>query len=102
MSELARTLLADAEVPAIKALIDGLKATKVVVVDGKSLDTEHPDHAERRNCANALLDRRLGKPAQSITGEDGGPIQVEGVDLRQLSDAQFAALIALRDALKQG
>jgi hypothetical protein len=102
MSEASREMLADAETKAIKAYVDGLEATKTAVVDGVIISSDHPDHAERRNCANALLDRRLGKPVQSIAGEDGGPIEVSGVDLTKLSDAQFAALVALREALKAG
>ncbi len=61
-----------------------------------------PDHGERIKAANALLDRRYGKPNQAITGEDGGPLQVQNVDLTTLSDAQFSALVALRDAIKAG
>lgn len=102
MTEASRELLADAETKAIKALVDALGAMKTATHEGVVIRSDEPDHAERTKAAEKLLDRRLGKPVQSIAGEDGGPIQVEGVDLASLSDAQFAALVALRDAMKAG
>ena len=46
------------------------------------VDAEAP-HAARATAANSLLDRAWGKPAQQITGEDGGAVQimvVTGID----------------------
>lgn len=102
MSEAAREMLADAETRAIKALVDALSAKKCAAFEGVIIESEVPDHPVRAEAATKLLDRRLGKPAQAITGGDGGPLQFEGVDLSKLSDAQFAALKALRDSLKGG
>jgi len=36
-----------------------------------------PDGRIAVAACNALLDRGMGKPAQPLTGEDGGPMQVE-------------------------
>ena len=36
-----------------------------------------PDHEVRIKAANALLDRGYGRPAQAITGEDGGAVKVD-------------------------
>lgn len=102
MSEASRELLADAEPKAIKAYIDGLQATKSAAHEGLIIASDEPDHAVRKSCADALLNRRLGNPAQAITGEDGGAFKVEGVDLTTLGDVQFAALVAFREALKSG
>jgi hypothetical protein len=98
------TLLGDAQAPAIQALIEALQAERTYVIgEGASARLETaPDHGERIRAANSLLDRWGGKPAQAITGDDGGPIEIANVDLTTLSDAQFAALVALRDSLKAG
>ena len=45
--------------------------------------------AARVSAASALLDRGFGKPAQAITGEDGGAVKVEFSD-----DARVKALTA--------
>lgn len=95
-------MLADAETKAIKALVDALGAKKCAAFEGTIIESDVPDHPVRADAATKLLDRRLGKPAQAITGAEGGPFQVEGLDLTKLSDAQFAALVALRDAIKNG
>ncbi len=102
MSDGAMTMLADAEVPAIKALVDALQATKTATYEGDVYESNVPDHEVRKGAARDILERRLGKPLQSIAGENGGPIEFSGMDLTQLSDVQFAALVALRDALKAG
>jgi hypothetical protein len=102
LSEAESTMLGDAVVPAIKALIDALGATKTAAFEGQVIPSTEPDHEIRKGAARDLLDRRLGKPAQAITGEDGGPIQFQDFDLTALSDVQFAALVALRDAIKAG
>lgn len=47
-----------------------------------------------------LVDRVAGKPTVMVAGEDGGPIQFSNVDMETLSDAQLAALVALRSATK--
>lgn len=101
MSDGARTLLADAEVPAIKAWVDALQANKTAVFEGRVIESDVPDHDVRKDAAQRLLDRRLGKPTQTITGVDDTPL-VQSTDLTTLTDAQFAALVALRDALKAG
>jgi hypothetical protein len=36
--------------------------------------------------AQALLDRGYGKPAQAITGEDGGPLKIE-INIVRFSEA---------------
>ena len=102
MSEASREMLADAETKAIKALVDALGAKKCAAFEGVIIESDIPDHPVRADAATKLLDRRLGKPAQAIVGPEGGPFQVEGLDLTKLSDAQFAALVALRDAIKSG
>lgn len=101
MSDGAATMLGDAEVPAIRALIEALKANKTASFNGEVIESDIPDHEVRKGAARDILERKLGKPVQAITGEDG-PIEIAGMDLTQLSDAQFAALVALRDALKAG
>ena len=100
MSDGELTMLGDAAPKAIKALIDALGATKSTAWNGQVYDSNIPDHDVRKSAAIALLERKYGKPPQAITGEDGGPLQFQNVDLTQLSDAQFAALVALRDAMK--
>lgn len=57
---------------AIKAYIDALDAS---LPDGK------PNHDVRLKAADGLLNRYAGKPAQAITGDDGGPLQVQAIDL---------------------
>lgn len=48
----------------------------------------------RVSAAVALLDRAYGKPAQAITGEDGGPIEMSVVSrLGGLSYLELKALI---------
>lgn len=62
-----RDLLESAEPKAVKALVDALDATDI---DGR------PDHDLRSRVADRILDRLRGKPAQAITGEDGGPVRM--------------------------
>src|SRR3990167_3906145 len=45
----------------------------------------------RLGAAQAIIDRGYGKPAQAVTGEDGGPIRVQA----ELSDRDVARQIAL-------
>lgn len=52
----------------VQAWIDALDA-----VD----DSGGPDHDVRMKAANYLADRGYGKPAQAVTGEDGGAIKVD-------------------------
>lgn len=65
---------------AVRALADALEAMKPVVVsDGAAAGShveEVPDHDVRIKAAIALLDRGYGRPAQAVTGEDGGPVKV--------------------------
>jgi hypothetical protein len=98
MTDSERTMLGDAMPNAIRALVDALSATRLEGW-GDSYSSV-PDHERRIKAANSLLDRRYGKAPQAITGEDGGPLQVANYDLTQLTDAQFAAFVALRDAMK--
>jgi len=53
---------------AVRALVEALEAK---TEDGAA------NHEVRIKAANALLDRGYGKPAQAVTGEDGGPIKVD-------------------------
>ena len=52
----------------VRAWTEALEA-----VDGNGA----PDHDIRVKAANALADRGYGRPSQSITGEDGGPVDVK-------------------------
>jgi hypothetical protein len=55
--------------------------------------------------AVALLDRGWGKPAQAITGEDGGAILTEArvsYDLSSLNDTELAQLSALAEKVNAG
>lgn len=55
--------------------------------------------------ATALLDRGWGKPAQAITGEDGGAILTEArvsYDLSSLSDAELLQLSTLAEKVNAG
>lgn len=66
----------------IRAWIEALGAEKPVVVSDGAESGSHieyvVDHDVRIKAANALADRGYGRPAQAITGEDGGPVQVDG------------------------
>ncbi len=86
-------MLGDAAPRAILALVAALDAERAIVVgNGPTASVEMvPDHGERIKAANALLDRRYGKPNQAITGEDGGPLQVDG-DLFGIISALAARL----------
>lgn len=55
------------------------KLTITAYADGKPYDAE-PSFKDRREAAIALLDRGFGKPAQPLTGEDGGPIAVTAIE----------------------
>lgn len=64
----------------------------------------HPA-AARATCANSLLDRGWGKPAQSleVSGKDGGPVLVKE-DISPLEAARriaFAIELAAREAAKK-
>lgn len=72
MSDAERTMLADVAPIAIKKLIDGLEAMQYVGMEGRP----EPHWKERREYANALLDRYYGKPNQAITDADGGPVRM--------------------------
>lgn len=64
--------------------------------------------SNERTCvaaATALLDRGWGKPAQAITGEDGGAILTEArvtYDLSSLSDVELAQLSTLAEKVNAG
>ena len=55
--------------------------------------------------ATALLDRGWGRPAQALTGEDGGAILTESrvtYDLSALSDAELAQMTVLAEKVNAG
>lgn len=61
---------------------------------GKVMSSSISDPA-RVSAAVALLDRAYGKPAQAVTGEDGGPIEMSVVSrLGGLSYLELKALIS--------
>jgi hypothetical protein len=85
MSDAELTLLGDAAPKAITALINALSADRTFLLgsgDDARLETA-PDHDARIKAANSLLDRLYGKPAQAVTGEDGGRLEFGVVMLPQ-------------------
>lgn len=76
-------LLECATPKAIQTAIAALDAERPVVVgSGDSAHCEMvPDWDLRLKASEAVLNRRWGKVAQAITGEDGGPIQIQATDL---------------------
>jgi hypothetical protein len=55
--------------------------------------------------ASALLDRGYGRPAQALTGADGGPILTESLvtyDLSQLTESELAQLSHLAEKVNAG
>lgn len=80
LSDEVRDILKAATKPAAEKLVKGLEATKHVTVGfGKEAFLEEvPDFDMQVKCANHILDRVAGKPAQAITGEEGGPVEVSG------------------------
>lgn len=84
-------------------LNEALSAEKTIFIgrdEGATIE-KIPDHNIRLAAVEIIYQRLWGRPPQAITGDDGGPVQVEGVDLSKLSEVQFQALIALRNALKE-
>lgn len=78
-------------------LFDGLLAEKgftLALKGGGAEFVETPDHATRIAAVRELLDRAYGKPKQSteLTGAEGGPVQVEGIDMSRLSDEELTQL----------
>ena len=63
-------------------------AVKVMV---SIMNDEDAPPTARLGAAQAIIDRAYGKPAQAVTGEDGGPIRIEA----ELSDRDVARQIAL-------
>lgn len=52
---------------------------------------------------DSLLDRLIGKPAQAITGEDGGPIEVADVsDRERLKETCRSIAFMLSEATQEG
>lgn len=76
MPTAVRQLLIDATPKAAKAYIDALDAERIWT-DQQGGEHSAPDHGIRVAAATAILDRVCGKPSQAVTGEDGGPIQVD-------------------------
>ncbi len=76
-----REMLEAASPTAVKRLVEALDATKPVVVSaGKDCGSqiEHVDDFDMRvKAAEIILSRLYGKPAQAITGDDGGPVRVD-------------------------
>ena len=58
----------------IRSLARSHTESALNVLAGIMNEPEAP-HAARVSAANSLLDRGWGKPNQSISGEEGGPIQ---------------------------
>lgn len=82
MDPVVKEMLRCATPAAAKALVDALAAERSIVVGSgdKAEVVGVPDHEVRMKAANAILDRLYGKPHQSISGEDGGPIRID-IDL---------------------
>lgn len=78
MSPEVREMLAAATPKAAQKLIDCLEAKRAIVVgNGNGAYVEDvPDVDLQFRAANAILDRVHGKPAQTVTGEDGKPLEV--------------------------
>lgn len=78
-----RSMLEARTKDAVDKLIQCLEAERVIVVGfGEAAHTEMvPDYDLQLKAANAILDRAYGKPAQAVTGDDGGPIQIHAVNL---------------------
>lgn len=51
----------------------------------------------RTVAANSLLDRAVGRPAQAITGPDGGPIQLEAVRVAEEVRGRLVRLVTEGD-----
>lgn len=77
MSDSERTMLADGATRAVKALVDALSATKSASHEGIVIDSDVPDHPVRITAAEKLLDRRYGRPTQTIAGDDENPLRVD-------------------------
>lgn len=62
----------------MRKVIDAAQAhcPRAIEVLREIMDTSGDDKA-RAAAADKILDRGLGKPAQSITGAEGGPIKIE-------------------------
>lgn len=69
-------MLVEATPKAAKRVIEALDADRPVVVgNGPGARMELvPDHDVRIKAANTIMDRIHGKPAQEISGPDGGPL----------------------------
>lgn len=72
MSPEVRAILEAATPEAARVLVDGLKAMQYVGMSGRP----EPSWKERREYAIALYDRLYGRPAQSITDGEGGPLSI--------------------------
>lgn len=70
----------------IKSLARTYTAAAVKTLVGIMKQPKAPP-AARVAAANSLLDRGWGKPAQALTGEDGGPLKV--VVVRFSDDSSF-------------
>lgn len=75
--------LREAQLPAARVLVEGLKATRTVVVvdegpDGFPITEQVPDQKIRNECALALRDWYSGKPKESLelSGSTEAPLQL--------------------------
>jgi hypothetical protein len=76
LREDVRDMLEAATPKAAQRVIEALDAERPVVVgNGPHAHVElHPDHDVRLKAYHAIFDRLHGKPAQEVTGADGGPL----------------------------
>lgn len=61
---------------ALQKLVDAMDAMKLHL-GGEGYREEFPDWKARIDAAKTILEHGYGKPAQAITGEDGGAIKVD-------------------------
>ena len=74
MASDVREMFKDSTPLAAKKIIDCLEATKFITTkDGMQ---EVPDRKLQVECANHILDRVAGRPAQTILGDEESPLRV--------------------------
>lgn len=55
---------------------------------------DDPDGKTSVAACRELLDRGYGRPAQAITGPDGGPLELRVRKAEEMSDDELAAVVA--------
>lgn len=72
----------------------GAKIYGVSAKDGVVYVSEHDDLGAMIAASEKLQDRALGRPKQmtEITGADGGPVEVSGIDLSKLGSDELGRL----------